>query len=90
MGGIAHPLSEVIFPLKRNILLICKYHENYSVDILKQVNMRAGVITKQQAKYFNRLIAATALKNIYSDISSSSLARMAYNQRNNAQKLIIN
>lgn len=89
-GGIAHPLSEVIFPIRSEVLLICKPNHGLNQEMIKAVDMRAREITLQELKYFNRIIAAAALKNVYSNVSRDALARMVYNQRNSAQKLIVN
>ncbi|MEE3080392.1 MAG: DUF4238 domain-containing protein [Bdellovibrionota bacterium] len=67
--GPAHPLCEIIFPLKKNLVLVC-------TPLSSELNMRVLKSNSQEVKRINRKTALSARKYIVSDIQSDALARM--------------
>lgn len=76
--GVAHPLSEVYFPIRRDMALVCT---NKGFD--RHIYQTAP----SKIKMFNRDIAKAARKYIISDKRSEGLARLAYKYRGHEQKV---
>jgi hypothetical protein len=92
--GLAPPIVyknvDILFPLRRDVLLLFKHFKYSDKEIVKNLAGRCEFLKTQDVKGINCMIAAAALENVYTDVSNNKIASMVYKRRQSSQKLKIN
>ena len=78
--GPAHPLSEIVFPLRKDIALVCTP---------QGLHMNSFQCSKEEVQKFNRGTVRAARKYVIADFKSDSLSKIVLEYKNTEQRLIV-